>query len=82
MPQPQVWPRRQEVQQQTPAESAPMERVERMNMIIVYPQQQQAVFVPRCNPYAIEVDHSRNCYSCRRFEYLARNCETREKIGI
>ena len=31
------------------------------------------------NSYAMEVDKSnRNCYSCKSFEYLARNCKNRE----
>ena len=28
----------------------------------------------RHNPYAIDTCCRRNCYSCRKFEHLARNC--------
>ena len=34
----------------------------------------KAGFFPRHDPYVIEVDYGRNCYSCRGFEYLTRNC--------
>ena len=43
-----------------------------MNMVIVNPNQ-WARFVPRHNPYVIEVDHSKNCYSCGSFGHIARN---------
>ena len=41
--------------------------------------QQRAEFSQR-NPYAIDVDRrkNRNCYACRDFEHLARNCRNRE----
>jgi len=54
--QPQVWPRRQEAQQQVPAGLTPIERVERMNVVIIHSEQQQTEFMSRCNQYAIEVD--------------------------
>ena len=51
-----------------------MEGVERMNKMMVYPQQQRVGFI-QYNSYAIEVDRSnRNYYSHGGFEHLARNC--------
>jgi len=35
----------------------------------------------RRNPYVMEVDRKRNCYSCRGFRYLVRNCRNRGRIG-
>jgi len=36
--------------------------------------------MPRCNLYIMEVDCSRNCYSCRGFGHLARNCKNKKII--
>jgi len=54
------------------AELAPIEGVERINVVIVCPNQ-RAEFVQH-NPYAMDVDRGRNCYSCGGFGYLAWNC--------
>ena len=35
----------------------------------------------RRDPYTIEMDRRRNCYSCRGFGHLARNYKNRGKIG-
>ena len=78
LPQPQVWPRRQETpQQRLPTGHAPMEGVERTNAVMVNPQQ-RARF-PQRNPYAMDVDRreNRNCYACGGFGHLARNCRNR-----
>jgi len=51
--------------------------VEKTNIVMVCPNQR--VGFAQCNPYAIEVDRrNRNCYNCRRFGYLVRNCRNRE----
>ena len=57
-----------------------MKGVERMNMVIVRSQQQEAGFR---NLYAIDVDRSqnRNCYVCGGFRHMVKNCRNRE-IGI
>jgi len=77
----QVWPRRQEMPQQwVPTGPAPMEGVERMNVAMATPQQRAGF--PQRNPYTIDVDRreNRNCYACRGFGHLARNC--RNRVGM
>ena len=54
--QPQIWPRRQEAQQQVPIELTSIEGVERMNVVTIHLEQQQTEFMLRCNQYAIEID--------------------------
>jgi len=36
--------------------------------------------VPRYDLYVIDVDCGRNCYSCRKFGHIARNCRNRRII--
>jgi len=82
LPQPQVWPRRQEMlQQRVPTEPAPMEGVERMNAAMATPQQRTGF--PQRNPYAMDVDRreNQNCYACRGFGHLARNCRNRRMMN-
>ena len=65
-------------QQQALAKSAPMERVKRMNVVMVHPNQR--VGFAQCNPYAIDIDKgNRNYYSCGGFGHLARNCRIEEQ---
>ena len=71
MLQPQVWLRRQEIQQQVLAGLALIKGVEMTKMTIVN-LNQQAGFIPRCNPYTMEVDQERNCYSYKGFGYIVR----------
>ena len=53
-----------------------IEGVERTNAVIVCPNQRVG-FTP-CNPYAMNMNwENRNCYSCREFGHLARNCKNR-----
>ena len=33
--------------------------------------------MPRCDPYVMKIDCNSNCYSCKGFGYLARNCKNR-----
>jgi len=78
-----VWQRRQEILLQwTTTRPALMEGVERMNVVIIYPQQREEV--AQRNPYAIEVDRGRNYYACGRFRHMAqhyRNRGGRIRIG-
>jgi len=61
------------------AKSAPIEGVERTNTVMVY-SQWWAGFVPRCDPYSMDVDCGKNCYSCRKFRYLVKNCRNWEIV--
>jgi len=56
-------------------EPAPMEGVERMDAVMVHPQQR--VGVAQRNPYAMDVDRERNCYACREFRHIAQHCRNR-----
>jgi len=43
---------------------------------MVHPNQ-RAGFA-QCHPYTIDVDRrNRNCYNCRKFRHLARNCRNK-----
>jgi len=51
-----------------------------MNAVMVC-LNQWAEFVSH-NPYAMEMDHgNRNCYNCRSFRHLTRNCKNRSIEG-
>jgi len=52
---------------------APMEGVERMNVVIIH-LNQKAEFA-QCNLYTMDVDRRRNYYSCEGFGHLAWNCK-------
>ena len=77
LPQPQVWPRRQELpQQQVLIGSVPMEGVERTNAVMARPQQEAGF--PARNPYAMDVDrNNRMCYACGIFGHMVKNCRNR-----
>jgi len=68
-------------QQQVPTGPAPMEGIERTNVTIARPQQQGAGFSQR-NPYTMDVDRreNQNCYACREFGHLTRNCRNRGMV--
>jgi len=72
MPRPLVWQRRQMPSQQATTRPTLMEGVERTNAVIV--QLQQRTGLAQCNPYAMEVDRERNCYTCGGFGHMARHC--------
>ena len=76
LPRPLVWQRRQMPQQATMG-PAPMEGVERTNAVVVRGQGQSMGAPPRHDPFAMEVDHGRNCYACGGFGHMARNCRNR-----
>ena len=56
-------------QQQLTTELAPIEGVERTDVVMVHPQQRIGVSLG--NPYAIDVDRGRNCYTCGGFRHMA-----------
>jgi len=62
-----------------------MEGVERTNAVVVRGSEvgveQNMRVPPRWNPYAMEVDHGRNCYVCREFGHMARHCRNRGQRG-
>jgi len=75
-----VWQRRQKIPpQQVTTGPALIEGVKRIEAVIVHPQQ-RAEFAQR-NPYAMDIDRGRNCYTCGVFGYLARYCRNR-KMGM
>jgi len=61
-------------------ELALIEKVEKMNTVVVYPNQ-WAGFVPRRDSYTINIDRGKNYYSCGEFRHLARNCRNWEIVG-
>ena len=64
--------------QQVTTGPAPMEGVERTNAVVV--RGQEAGVPPRRDPFAMEVDRGRNCYACRGFGHMARNCRNRGRV--
>jgi len=58
-----------------------MEGIERTNAVVVrgtgQGQGQGAGVPPRQDPYAMEVDRGRNCYTCRGFGHMACHCRNR-----
>jgi len=67
--------------QQATMGPAPMEGVERTNAVIVRGQGQGAGVPPRRDPFAMEVDRGRNCYTCGGFGHMAHNCRNRGMRG-
>jgi len=55
---------------------APMEGVERTNVVVVRGQG-QGMGAPKRDPYAMEVDRGRNCYACGDFGHMAYHCRNR-----
>jgi len=81
LPRPLVWQRRQSLPQQAITGPAPMEGVERTNAVVVRDVGQGVGAPPRRDPYAMEVDRGRNCYACREFRHMARNCRNQGQRG-
>ena len=50
-----------------------MEGVKRTNVVVVRGQG-QGMGAPRRDPYVMEVDRRRNCYTCGGFGHMARHC--------
>ena len=84
LPQPLVWQRRQPLPQQVTTGPAPMEGVERTNVVVMRGSGvgvgQSMGTPPRRDPYAMEVDRGRNCYACGGFGHMARNCKNRGRV--
>ena len=80
----QVWPRRQEMQQQTSMGPVPIERIERTNAVVVRGLGQDAGVPPRWDLFAMEVDREQNCYACGGFRHMACHCRNwgqRGRVG-
>ena len=65
--------------QQATIGPAPMEGVERMNAVVV--RGQGAGVPPRRDPFAMDIDRGRNCYTCGGFRHMARNCRNQGMKG-
>ena len=65
--------------QQATTGPAPMEGVERTNVVVVRGQG-QGIGAPRRDPYAIKVDQGRNCYACGGFGHMACHCRNRGRV--
>ena len=77
---PLVWQRRQPLPQQATTGPTPMEGIERTNAVVVRGQRQSVGIPPRWDPFAMEVDRGRNCYTCGGFGHMARNCRNRGRV--
>jgi len=71
--------------QQATMGPALMEGVERTNVVVVrglgVGVEQSMGAPPRWDPYAMEVDHGRNCYTCGGFGHMAHYCRNRGQRG-
>ena len=56
-----------------------MEGIERTNVVVVRESGQGAGILPRRDPYAMEVNRGRNCYTCGGFGHMARHCRNSER---
>ena len=81
LPRPLVWQRRQPLPQQATTGPAWMEGVERMNAVVVRGQRPGMGIPPRRDPFAMEVDWSRNCYACGGFGHMAHHCRNQGQRG-
>ena len=64
--------------QQVTTGPAPMEGIKRTNSVVVRRTGvglEQSIGVPqRRDPFAMDIDHGRNCYACGGFGHMVRNC--------
>jgi len=71
--------------QQVTMGPAPMEGIERTSAVVVRRLgggiRQNVGVPPRQDPYAMEVDRGRNCYTCRGFGHMAHHCRNRGQRG-
>ena len=65
--------------QQVTTGPAPMEGVERMNAVVMRGQGQDTGIPSRRDPFAMEVDRGRNCYTCGGFGHMAHHCRNRRR---
>ena len=67
--------------QQVTTRPAPMEGIERMNAVVVRGAGQGTGVPPRWDPFAMDIDHGRNCYMCGDFGHMAHHCRNRGQRG-
>jgi len=69
--------------QQATMGPAPMEGVERTNAVVVRGGGggQSGGVPPRRDPFAMDIDRGRNCYTCGGFGHMARHCRNRGQRG-
>ena len=81
LPRPLVWQRRQPLPQQATTGPAPMEGVERTNVVVVRGQGQNVGIPPRRDPFAMEIDRGRNWFACGGFGHMTRHCRNQGQRG-
>ena len=67
--------------QQVTTGPAPMEGVERTNVVAMRGQGQGAGIPPRRDPFAMDIDRGRNCYTCRGFGHMAHHYRNQGQRG-
>jgi len=60
---------------------APIEGIERTNAVVMRGQGQGARVPPRRDPFAMDIDQGRNCYTCGEFGHMAQHCRNRGQKG-
>ena len=60
--------------QQVTTGPAPIEGIERTNVVVVRGLGQSMEVPSKRDPYAMEIDWGRNCYACRGFGHMAHHC--------
>ena len=65
--------------QQATIGPAPMEGIERTNVVVVRGVGQGSP--QRRDPFAMEVDRERNCFTCGGFGHMAHHCRNRGQRG-
>ena len=56
-----------------------MEGIERTNVVVVRGQEQSMGVPSRWDPYTMEIDRGRNCYTCGGFGHMAHHCRNRRR---
>ena len=67
--------------QQATTGPAPIEGVERTNVVVVRGLGQGARIPQKRDPFSMEVDQGRNCYVCGGFGHIVHNCRNRGQKG-
>ena len=57
-----------------------MKEIEKIDVVIVKLLPQKTGFMSRQDLYIIDIDRERNCFNCRDFCHIVRNCKN-QRIG-